>query len=322
MRIRTVKPEFWQDERLAALPAFARLLAIALLNAADDDGRFRADTRLLAGALFPFEERAVEQIASGLAALSGIGYVVLYEADGRECGWIPGFKRHQRVCRPTPSTIPPFNEASTSARGMLNEGSLRERKGREGNGMEGNGTPLPPMGGGDADAEQEQESQPVASEAHAQSATEPARHCEIAPLKPSEAIAAGDRAPEGPQSRNPQSLDWETAANRFWVAYPAAGKRNGRTPVLSAFREAVEVRKADPAEIVSVAEAYAAAVARWPAEDRRFIPSAVTWLAEDRWTSDPESWRRDGPRPRMHAPDALDGFAAAAEAIRARGGRL
>ena len=145
MRIRTIKPEFWQDERLSALPPLARLLAIALLNAADDAGRFRADARLLAGTLFPFEDGAVAKIEAGLRDLSGIGYVVIYEAEGRACGWVPGFRRHQRVCRPTPSTIPPCIEESQSAHGEvregsminhgeLNEGSSRERKGKEGNG--------------------------------------------------------------------------------------------------------------------------------------------------------------------------------------------
>ena len=44
-RIRTIKPEFWRDEDLSGLPAETALLAIGLLNHADDeddDSRFRS----------------------------------------------------------------------------------------------------------------------------------------------------------------------------------------------------------------------------------------------------------------------------------------
>jgi hypothetical protein len=40
MRIRSIKPEFWQSEIMTSIPHFSRLLAIALLNYSDDDGHF------------------------------------------------------------------------------------------------------------------------------------------------------------------------------------------------------------------------------------------------------------------------------------------
>jgi hypothetical protein len=40
-RIRTIKPEFWEDEGNGRLSALARLLFIATFNMADDEGRLR-----------------------------------------------------------------------------------------------------------------------------------------------------------------------------------------------------------------------------------------------------------------------------------------
>src|SRR3990167_3984881 len=55
-RIRTIKPDFWMDARLAKdLTRDQRLFYIGLWNQADDEGRFRAHPDLLKGALFPYD---------------------------------------------------------------------------------------------------------------------------------------------------------------------------------------------------------------------------------------------------------------------------
>ena len=38
-RIRTIKPDFWSDEKIVELTPWARLLFIGLWNFSDDDGR-------------------------------------------------------------------------------------------------------------------------------------------------------------------------------------------------------------------------------------------------------------------------------------------
>ncbi|HBS0572930.1 TPA: DnaT-like ssDNA-binding domain-containing protein, partial [Klebsiella pneumoniae] len=46
-RIRTIKPEFWTDEDMAEVSEPACLLAIGLLNYADDEGYFNANPKLI-----------------------------------------------------------------------------------------------------------------------------------------------------------------------------------------------------------------------------------------------------------------------------------
>ena len=105
MRIRTVKPEFWQNEELAACSPETRLLAIGLLNHADDEGYFKAHPALVKAAIFPFSDDALN-VGGLLAELSTVGYIRLGTgSDGHAYGHITRFTAHQRVNRPNPSKI-------------------------------------------------------------------------------------------------------------------------------------------------------------------------------------------------------------------------
>ena len=52
-RIRTIKPEFCQSEKVGRLSREARLLFVLLWPFVDDHGRCRGSSRLLAASLFP-----------------------------------------------------------------------------------------------------------------------------------------------------------------------------------------------------------------------------------------------------------------------------
>ena len=72
MRIRQVKPAFWTDVRIAALPPAARLFYIGLWMQADDAGWLRWDASQIANELYGYEsrkrrERDVETFLSLLA---------------------------------------------------------------------------------------------------------------------------------------------------------------------------------------------------------------------------------------------------------------
>jgi hypothetical protein len=102
MRIRTIKPEFYQDEDLAQLPREVRLLAASLLVWADDEGYFRSHPALIAGALYPYDPDGKEFVHGGLTELSRSGFVQLFEGS---VGFLPGFPRHQVINRPTKSKL-------------------------------------------------------------------------------------------------------------------------------------------------------------------------------------------------------------------------
>jgi len=105
MRIRTIKPEFWMHEGLCSKSEFTRLLAIALLNWADDEGYFLANPVLIRGQVFPFLDDSTK-IPRALQDLSSVGWINLGSDDqGRAVGKIKNFSKHQRVDKPNSSKL-------------------------------------------------------------------------------------------------------------------------------------------------------------------------------------------------------------------------
>jgi len=125
-RIRTIKPEFWLDEDLASCSEPARLLAIGLLNLADDEGFFNANPKLLQSQIFPLTEPSVN-IHTLITELSNIGYIITQKGtDNKTYGLIRTFLKHQNINRPNKSKISilvKFTEHSLSNHGALIAGT-------------------------------------------------------------------------------------------------------------------------------------------------------------------------------------------------------
>lgn len=105
-RIRTIKPEFPQSESMGRVSRDARLLFIMLWTIADDDGRARANSRMLASLLFPYDDDAPKQIGKWLAELERENCVTLYQVGGQSYLAICGWHDHQKIDRPNPSKLP------------------------------------------------------------------------------------------------------------------------------------------------------------------------------------------------------------------------
>lgn len=148
MRIRTIKPEFWLHEGLCRCSEFTRLLAIALLNWADDEGYFLAHPNLIKGSLFPFVDDS-KNVPGSLQELSRVGWIELGQDDQqRSVGRILNFSKHQRVDKPQASKIKAsstFQDQSKIVPRIILDDSTRERNGKEENGT-GKDTPNPQGG--------------------------------------------------------------------------------------------------------------------------------------------------------------------------------
>lgn len=122
MRIRSVKPEFWTDKRVASWDHFTRLFYIGLWSAADDHGRGSAEPSRLAAELFPYDlsrdtRETLAKVSGALARLSDDSRITVYEVDGEVFFEISKWAEHQRVDKPGKSRIPlPINDPATSSR--------------------------------------------------------------------------------------------------------------------------------------------------------------------------------------------------------------
>jgi len=136
-RIRTIKPEFWRDDDLSEVSPEAALLAIGLLNVADDEGFFNANHKLIEADIFPLRELS-RTVTVLMQELESIGYIVLYSSKtNRKYGHVVNFKTHQVINKPKPSKIKDLCSDVCSYRSDTVQLPVGKEQGKE-QGKEGN----------------------------------------------------------------------------------------------------------------------------------------------------------------------------------------
>lgn len=113
-RIRSVKPEWLDDEKLSHASLAARVLSIGLILIADDHGRGRGHPIDIGAAVFKAEPNPREVAAAALKELVEIEYIVTYTVRGQSYFAIRTWARHQRVDKPGPPRVPKPEEADGS----------------------------------------------------------------------------------------------------------------------------------------------------------------------------------------------------------------
>lgn len=145
-RIRTIKPEFFEDEKINSIPVGARYTAIGLMSMADDRGRIKCMLPAVRTYVFPAGDISERQFQKALDEVTSIGFAWSYEVGPWRYLWLPNFWRHQRINRPSESELPPhprdpfgglpvvealreFNDGSRSTHGAFTESSLKAHGG-------------------------------------------------------------------------------------------------------------------------------------------------------------------------------------------------
>jgi hypothetical protein len=100
-RIRSIKPEFWDDRKLAKRTSRdARLLYIALWNLADEHCRLNGDPQWIKGQVFSYDDdidaTVIAKLLEELAA-PALGAVIVYEVDEDPYLYLPKLAKHQRL---------------------------------------------------------------------------------------------------------------------------------------------------------------------------------------------------------------------------------
>lgn len=111
-RIRSIKPEFPQSESMGRISRDSRLTFIQCWTLADDEGRLRGNSRMLASLLFPYDDDAPALIDGWLAELEREACIVRYQADGQSYIQIHNWLNHQKIDHASKSKIPAFDESS------------------------------------------------------------------------------------------------------------------------------------------------------------------------------------------------------------------
>lgn len=112
-RIRTVKPEMLDDEKVAALPHLAWRLFVSLIMTADDYGNQHGAPAKIRGTALWATEATDGEVREALARLSRDSLVALYSVRGQAYVSIVGWSKHQRVDKPGRPIVPGPEQADS-----------------------------------------------------------------------------------------------------------------------------------------------------------------------------------------------------------------
>ena len=105
MRIRTIRPEFYQSESVGSMTWKARLVFINLWSYVEDN---LDNPRLFRGQCMPYDDSVLDDIEDAFAELEQCGSIIRYERDGKRLLFVPGFEKWQNIQRPgTCHYLPP-----------------------------------------------------------------------------------------------------------------------------------------------------------------------------------------------------------------------
>ena len=122
-RIRVVKPEFWDDEKIATISRDARLTFIGIWNNSDDYGVVKGNSIWLKNKIFPYDEIKQKDFEKWIGEIEGIFAIIPFKVNSEKYYYIRTFTKHQTINRPsqTRNPIPPveITEGSLSTHGRL-----------------------------------------------------------------------------------------------------------------------------------------------------------------------------------------------------------
>ena len=124
-----IDPNIWQSQDFASLSTLAKIVFIGIFSNADDYGYGQAKAAYIKSILFPYDEDLrVSDVDKTLSEIASKMSVVFYSHDGKEYYSLINWSKWQRVDKPQPSKIPPFNDDSKIIRGTVGEQSANSRR--------------------------------------------------------------------------------------------------------------------------------------------------------------------------------------------------
>lgn len=260
-RIRSIKPEFFTSETLAALPISARLTFIGLWTHVDDNGVCPDNDRLIAAAVWPLEENPLEalrRLREDLQRLQEALLIVRYEAAGKKFLFVAGWDEHQKVSHPKKPRFPRPTTGAIAASSRATSNPPED-------------FPNPPE-------DDQNLPENLRSDQGAGSREQGADTS--APLDP-ETFFDVPEAPKPPKPGSDADPDWCA----FWSAYP---RKDGKAEARTAYVKAISKRGITPEVLQVGAQRYADRM-RFEKTERAKIKMAQGWLNNERWTDEDQT---------------------------------
>lgn len=119
-RIRTIKPEFWSDEKTGKLSAFATKLFLGMLTFSDDYGVIEFNSSQLRARIFPYNNGSLTKRIEAIIHQELSVLVRQFVYNDKKFLQITNFSKHQRIDHPGKTTVPKATLAKIreSSRGL------------------------------------------------------------------------------------------------------------------------------------------------------------------------------------------------------------
>jgi len=282
-RIRTVKPEWLEDELVAGASDAGRVLSIALILMADDYGCGRASIANLAAEAWRFElerddganaRETLAKVSRALREMLDAKFVVLYEVGRQRYFWIRNWSKHQRVDKPGKPRVPgPPPDVITDD--CLANSDIRETLARP-------SRDIPDAGA-------------TSSRLTCTSDLIPPTTTTTTPIAPL-ALVCADAPPANPRTRKPRATGVTSDERAAWVVWcEVVGRRDPARPPSTP--NAAAIRKALAAhDVATVCDAFrgVALSAHHMAEAAYREPASMLRLSDARIEGHAGRWRERG----------------------------
>ena len=106
MTRRMLDSAIWKNEKFGVMPSMARLLAIGIINEADDQGRGKAHPVYLRSQIFPYDDVTAGEVASWLKMIASNETILLYQVDGKDYYQVLNWWTYQSHQYAMPSQYP------------------------------------------------------------------------------------------------------------------------------------------------------------------------------------------------------------------------
>lgn len=116
-RIRMIKPDVRESEKVAAWPIEVRYFWVLLWGYVDDHGKGRDNPLLVKSDCFPLDVDITGDVVDGwLWVLAESGVIVRYENDGKKYIEVVNWSKHQKPQHPKPDVLPGHKDEGSTRR--------------------------------------------------------------------------------------------------------------------------------------------------------------------------------------------------------------
>lgn len=248
-RIRSIKPQFWTDEKTGTLSHFGKCLFLGLLGESDDYGVLRWAPTEWRAKIFPYDSHTTTGVVEKalVEELLPRGLLVMFsleDDDGElvQYAFIKNFQRHQVINKPSSPLLPGWEKGDKPETYAKKQGTELSVWGPVDNSNSGSTTtPLPE--GSTPEGRKE------------------------------EGVRSKDKTDTSNSNGSEPALD--DGFESFWNAYP---RKEAKKKARQAWRNLTKQKQA---------AALADCAKRYEGVDKRFVPLPTTYLHGERWNDDP-----------------------------------